>query len=155
MSFSWDVLSHPWMYLFSINSLPFGLISHLDLCGRSSLLLLVLWVFHLLLRLCVVRFCSQMLRCNPMNCSPPGSSVHRISQARTLEWVAISFLRGSSRPRHWTCISYLFCIGRWVFTTSTTWEVCISYISCCILPDIYMREKGQGGKASYSTQFAY
>ena len=31
---------------------------------------------------------------NTMNCSPPGSSVHRISQARVLEWVAISFSRG-------------------------------------------------------------
>ena len=37
----------------------------------------------------------------PMDCSPPGSSVHRILQARILEWVA----RGSSRPRDWTRIS--------------------------------------------------
>ena len=37
--------------------------------------------------------------CNPMDCSPPGSSVHGILQARVLEWVAISFSRGSSRPR--------------------------------------------------------
>ena len=34
-----------------------------------------------------------------MDCSPPGSSVHGISQARILEWVAISFSRGSSQPR--------------------------------------------------------
>ena len=34
-----------------------------------------------------------------MDCSPPGSSVHRILQARKLEWVAISFSRGSPRPR--------------------------------------------------------
>ena len=34
--------------------------------------------------------------CDLMDCSPPSSSVHRISQARTLEWVAISFSRGSS-----------------------------------------------------------
>ena len=33
-----------------------------------------------------------------MDCSPPGSSVHGISQARILEWVAISFSRGSSQP---------------------------------------------------------
>ena len=37
--------------------------------------------------------------CNPMNCSPPGSSVHGTLQARILEWIAISFSRGSSRPR--------------------------------------------------------
>ena len=34
--------------------------------------------------------------CHPMDCSPPGSSVHGILQARILEWVAISFSRGSS-----------------------------------------------------------
>ena len=39
---------------------------------------------------------------NPMDCSPPGSSVHQISQARIQEWVAISFSRGSSWPRDWT-----------------------------------------------------
>ena len=37
--------------------------------------------------------------CDPMDCSPPGSSVHGIFQARVLEWVAISFSRGSSQPR--------------------------------------------------------
>ena len=40
-----------------------------------------------------------------MDCSPPGSSVHGISQARTLEWVAISSSRGSSRTRDRTCVS--------------------------------------------------
>ena len=47
--------------------------------------------------------------CNPMNCNPPGSSVHGISQARILEWFAISFSRGASRSRDWTLIS---CVGR-------------------------------------------
>ena len=41
----------------------------------------------------------------PMDCSPPGSSVHGIFQVRILEWVAISSARGSSQPRDWTCIS--------------------------------------------------
>ena len=40
--------------------------------------------------------------CDPMDCNPPGSSVHGLLQARTLEWVAISFSRGSSQPRDWT-----------------------------------------------------
>ena len=40
-----------------------------------------------------------------MDCSPPGSSVRGSLQARTLEWVAISFSRGTSRPRNWTRIS--------------------------------------------------
>ena len=38
--------------------------------------------------------------CDPMDCNPPGSSVHGISQARILEWVASSFSRGSSQPRY-------------------------------------------------------
>jgi len=41
---------------------------------------------------------SHPTLCNPMDCSPPGFSVHGILQARILEWVAISFSRGSSRP---------------------------------------------------------
>ena len=40
----------------------------------------------------------------PLDCSLPDSSVHGILQARILEWVAISFSRGSSWPRDWTCI---------------------------------------------------
>ena len=50
--------------------------------------------------------------CDPMDCSPPGSSVHGILQARILEWVAIPFSRGSSQPRDQTCDSYISCIGR-------------------------------------------
>ena len=42
---------------------------------------------------------------NPMDCSPPVSSAHGILQARIWEWVVISFSRGSSRPRDWTCVS--------------------------------------------------
>ena len=45
---------------------------------------------------------SYLTLCNPMDCSPPGCSVHGILQARILEWVAISFSRGSSWPRDWT-----------------------------------------------------
>ena len=43
--------------------------------------------------------------CDSMNCSPPGSFVHGISQARILEWAAISFYRGSFPPRDWTYVS--------------------------------------------------
>ena len=54
------------------------------------------------------------LFCNLMGCNPPGSSVHRISQARILGWVAISFSRSSSKSRFWTHVSY---ISRSVFIT--------------------------------------
>ena len=43
--------------------------------------------------------------CNPMDCSLTGSFVHGIFQTRILEWIAISFSRGSSRPRDWTQVS--------------------------------------------------
>ena len=42
---------------------------------------------------------SCLTLCNPMDCSPPGSSVHGTFQARILEWVAISLSRGSFQPR--------------------------------------------------------
>ena len=45
---------------------------------------------------------SYATLCNSMDCSPPGSSVHGIFQARILEWVAISFSRGSSWSRDQT-----------------------------------------------------
>ena len=48
---------------------------------------------------------SCMTLCDPMDCSPPGSSVHGILQARILEWVAISFSRGSSLTRDRTQVS--------------------------------------------------
>ena len=41
---------------------------------------------------------SYLTLCDPVDCSPPGSSVHGILQARTLEWVAISFSRRTSQP---------------------------------------------------------
>ena len=44
-----------------------------------------------------------------MDCCPPGSSVNGILQARILEWVVISFSRGSFQPRDWRCVS---CIGK-------------------------------------------
>ena len=52
-----------------------------------------------------------------MDCSPAGSSVHEISQAAVLEWVALSFSRGSFWPRHWTHVSCHSCIAGRFFTT--------------------------------------
>ena len=49
---------------------------------------------------------------DPVDCSPPGSSVYGIPQARRLEWVAIPFSKGSSPPRDRTRVSYVSCIGR-------------------------------------------
>ena len=49
---------------------------------------------------------SRAALCEPMDCGPPGSSVHRILQARILGWAATPFSRGSSRPRDWTWVSH-------------------------------------------------
>ena len=56
-----------------------------------------------------VKLLSRVSLWNSMDCSLPGSSVHLILQARTLEWVAISFSRGSSGPRDWTGVSHIAC----------------------------------------------
>ena len=57
--------------------------------------------------------CSLVAKSSPTltDRRDPGCSVHGISQARILEWIAISFSRGSSQPRDWILIS---CIGRWI-----------------------------------------
>ena len=60
--------------------------------------------------------------CDSMDCSWSGSSVFGILQARILEWVAMPSSRGSSWPKDQTCISYISCTGRWLLTTSATWE---------------------------------
>ena len=83
--------------------------------------------------LCAVlsHFSHVQLCVTPMDCSPPGSSVHGILQARGLEWVAMSSSRGFSRPRDWTwvsCVSSL--VGR-LFTTSAAWKLfhpCEQYV---------------------------
>ena len=59
----------------------------------------------------VAQSCSTL--CNPTDCSPRGSSVHGILQARILEWVAISYSREPSTPRDWTQVS---CIAGRSFT---------------------------------------
>ena len=59
----------------------------------------------------VTQLCLTL--CDPMDCSPPGSSVRGILQARILEWVAMSFSRESSQPRDQTRVSRI--AGR-VFT---------------------------------------
>ena len=77
-------------------------------------------------RVCV-RICAPAqpcpTLCDPMDCSPPGSSVHGIFQSRILEWVAISFSKGSSPPRDGIHIS---CIGRWILYHWATREVKIT-----------------------------
>ena len=67
---------------------------------------------NLMLR-CWVCMCVHSVMCYGL-CSPPGSPVHVIFQARILEQVAIFFSRRSSQPWDWTHISCVSCTGRWV-----------------------------------------
>ena len=68
----------------------------------------------------VTKLCPTL--CDPIDCSPPGSSVHTILQARILEWVAISFSRGSSWPRGQTWVS---CIARQILYYWANWEALV------------------------------
>ena len=70
--------------------------------------------------LCCVQSCPTL--CDAMDCSPEGFCVHGIFQARILEWVVISYSRGSSWPRDWTWVSCISCISRQVLYHCTTWE---------------------------------
>ena len=67
---------------------------------------------------------------NPMDCSLPGSSVHRIFQARILEWIAIHFSRRSSPRRNWTWVSCT--IGR--FFTIWVSRMMLLFVSHSLLP---------------------
>ena len=60
---------------------------------------------HCVTAVCILRHSVPPTLCNPMDCSPPGSSVHGILQARMLEWGAISYSKRSSQPRDRTHIS--------------------------------------------------
>ena len=60
-----------------------------------------------------MRVQSCLTLCDPMDCSPPGSSVYGILQARILQWVAMTSI-GPSRPKDRTHVSYVSCIGRQV-----------------------------------------
>ena len=76
----------------------------------QKLLLIMPWKWKLL-------SCVQL--CDPMDCSPSGSSAHGIFQARILEWVATPFSRESSWLRDRTRVSCI--VGRF-FTIWATWE---------------------------------
>ena len=57
-----------------------------------------------------------------MDCSPPGSSVHGVLQARLLEWIVMPSSKGSSQPSDQTRVSYVSWISGGFFTTNATWE---------------------------------
>ena len=76
---------------------------------------LCLCLYSLVAKLCPTLF-------DLMDCSPPGSSVHGILQARTLEWAAVSRSRGSSQPRNQTRVS---CIGKFYQWATREAHLCL------------------------------
>ena len=76
------------------------------------------------LHVLVAQSCPTL--CDPMDCSPPGSSIHGILQARILECIAIPFSRGSSWLRDWTHVSSASCISRQIlyhWATCSLWRL--------------------------------
>jgi len=86
---------------------------------------------------------------DPIDCGLPGSSVCGISQARILDWVAISFSRGSSWPRDRTHVSYT---GRWILSHQSTREALtqIRYSKKCVKERSL--ERGQFQVKRYQSQ---
>ena len=88
---------------------------------------------------CVFVLSHVQLVCNLMAWRPPVSSVHEISQARILKWVAISHSRGSS---------HISCIDRWILYQCTTWAIpghllLGSWISCkCFTSELFPTDRG-------------
>ena len=70
---------------------------------------------------------SCLTLCDPMDCSLPGSSVHGVSQARKLKWVAMSSSRGSSQPRDQTQVFYI--AGRFFTVWVTREDLCYASLT--------------------------
>ena len=93
---------------------------------------------------CVVVTQSCPNLCDPMDCSPPGSSVHGICQARILKWISIPFAKESSQRRDWSRVS---CIAGWfLLLNEPHTRVCVCVCVCvCIYTDIYIYTSFPGG----------
>ena len=113
---------------FSVWLISLGIMSsrfiHVVASGRISFLLMARWYPMVYVSLCVsvTQVCWTL--CNPMDCIWSGSSVHGISQAQILKWVAISFSSGSSRPRDQTRVSHI--AGRFFYCLSHKGSRCIN-----------------------------
>ena len=76
---------------------------------------MLFWYTYVLCCVYLIQSCPTL--CNPMDCRPPGSSVHGLLQPRVLEWVDISSSKGSSRPWDRTSVSCISCTAGRFFTT--------------------------------------
>ena len=101
----WQVGSSPLRYLGS--------------CGRSIL------DPPLIYKMCAKSLQLCLTLCDPMDCSPPGSSVHRDSPGKNTGVGCHASSRVSSWPNVWTWVPYVSCITGGFFTTSTAWEALV------------------------------
>ena len=98
----------------------------------------------------VIQSCLILMQ--PTDCSPPGSSVSGIFQARTLEWVAISTSRESSWPKDWT---WVFCIAGGSFTAQPlilTFLLAVSWVTSLLHGE---KQGAQGQYAGVHTKTAW
>ena len=135
-----------WVLLFPLlsHSTPHILPAAVDMCvlGLSSLVSwknlesmdYLLQVYSLCVHAKLLQ--SSLTLFDPMDCSPPGSSVHGILQARILEWVAMPSSRGSSQPRNQNFVSCDSCIAGGFFTTEPPGKPISSVqLSCSVMSD--------------------
>ena len=116
--------------------------------GSFDYFLLISRIFFYIFSMCVclvTQSCPTL--CNPMDCSPPGSSVCGILQARIVEWVAMPFSRGSP-PRDWTWVSRI--VGRFFATVTPliTWVIRRqegqNWRNCTQIWRYWLAERGRG-----------
>ena len=103
-----------WIYVYFTFKLLFVflILTHKNI-GKPNLYYLKQTAIIKFVAVVVLSLSRVWLFCDPIDFSPPGSSVHGISQTRILEWVAICFSKGSSQPRNRICAS---CIAGGFFT---------------------------------------
>ena len=92
-------------------------------------------VWNMCARVLITQLCLTL--CNPMDGSPPGSSVHEIFQAGILEWVAMPSSRGSSQLRDWTWVSCISGTDRWILYYCATQEAPLEHRRHSILEIYY------------------
>ena len=115
-----------------LQGLHFGILSKkiqgykgtMEDCFSQTLLHLYMGRLHVNKLACM---CAKLVQscptlCDPMECNPPGSSVHGILQARIMDWIAMPSFRGSSPPRDQTQVSMSPALAGRFFTISMTWE---------------------------------
>ena len=105
-----------WFLKWCITVIGLQILNH-PVSWHKSHLIFIFWpcgMAYGILFPCVCARLSQLCLtlCDPIDCSPPGSSFHEILQARILQWVAMPSFSRSSWPSDWTCISYVSCISR-------------------------------------------